>query len=180
MIKTVFLDMDGVICNFRKGVHGAFYKFYDYTTLSDKWTFWDDWPDVTLDMVNVACDMKFWDHLEWTEDGRDILRTILNKFHVKQIYLLTDPVIGTGTASGKMMWIDRHIPVYLKHTIITQAPKHLLARSDTLLIDDKDENVDEFREAGGKAILINRPWNVGHKRANYTIEDFKNELEKYT
>lgn len=180
MIKTVFLDMDGVLVNFRKGVHDAFGKFYDYATLSNKWTFWNDWDDVTLEMVNHACNTKFWECLEWTKDGRNILLAIWKIFNSENIYLLTDPVIGTGTHTGKMLWIDAWLPEYVKRTIITQAPKHLLARPDTLLIDDKDENVDGFREAGGQGILVPRPWNRDYGMAHHTVEVVKERLENLT
>lgn len=176
-IKIVYCDMDGVLVNFRKGVHKAFNKPYNYATLSNKWTFWNDWPDVTLEMVNSACDLLFWANLEWTEDGRDILRTIWQTFNSKDIYLLTDPVIGHETETGKMAWVDAWLPEYIKRTIITQAPKHLLAKPDTLLIDDKDENVDGFREAGGKALLVPRPWNRAHLQADRTVEVVKEFLE---
>lgn len=178
MIKTIMLDLDGVICDFRRGIHEAFGKPYDYPTLTKKWKFWDGWSDVTFEMVNAVCVSKFWAELKWTFDGHDILRAVIDKFHSNQIYLLTTPMPNLESASGKMMWVNDNLPVYLKRTIITQAPKHLLARPDTLLCDDKDQNINEFRKAGGKAILINRPWNAGYKRANHTIEDFRNELEK--
>ncbi len=176
MIKTVFLDMDGVLVNFRKGVHDAFNKPYDYSTLSKKWTFWNDWPEVTLEMVNSACNLLFWTNLEWTEGGRDILRTIWQIFDSKDIYLLTDPVIGHETETGKMAWVNAWLPEYVKRTIITQAPKHLVAKPNTLLIDDKDENVEEFVKAGGYGILVNRPWNKGYERADHTVEDLEIDL----
>jgi len=180
MIKTVFLDIDGVLANFRKGIHDAFNKPYDYLTLSKKWKFWDDWPDVTFEMVNAACNIKFWAGLEWIHDGKDILMAIRKIFNSEDIYLLTTPMPNIESSLGKEIWIDAWLPEYVKRTIITRTSKHLLARPDTLLIDDKNENVDGFRKVGGKAVLINRPWNAGHKRANHTVEDLKNELKKYT
>lgn len=170
MIKTVFLDVDGVLANFRKGVHDAFNKGYDYSLLSPKWKFWDDWGDVTSNMVNDICDVLFWQHLSWMHDGRDILGTIIDKFNVSQIYLLTTPMNNVESPTGRWAWIRDNIPMYYNRTIITQAPKSLLARPDTLLIDDKDENVDGFREAGGKAHLICRPWNRGHLNADKTVQ----------
>ena len=35
---------------------------------------------------------------------------------------------------------------------------------------DKDENVDGFREAGGKALLVPRPWNRAHLQADRTVQ----------
>jgi len=178
MIKTVFLDMDGVLANFRKGVHDAFNKPYDYTTLSPKWKFWDDWPDVTFEMVNAVCNTSFWWNLEWMHDGCDILRAIEYKFAPAQIYLLTTPMPNLKSADGKMMWVRDQIPAYLNRTIITQAPKHLLARPDTLLIDDKDKNIDGFVKAGEHGILIPRPWNELHGWTNETLQVVKNSLEE--
>ena len=170
MIKTVFLDVDGVLANFRKGIHEAFIKPYHYPTLSKKWTFWDDWPDVMFEMVNAACTTEFWTDLEWMHDGYDILTAVEYKFAPAQIYLLTTPMPNIESPTGKWLWVRDNIPMYYKRTIITQAPKHLLARPDTLLIDDKDENVDGFHEAGGKAHLICRPWNRGHLNADKTVQ----------
>ena len=181
MINTVFLDMDGVLVNFRKSVYDAFNKSWpEHSETAKKWAFWDDWNDVTLEMINIACDKSFWEHLEWTEDGKDILLAIWETFNPEDIYLLTDPVIGNETISGKMLWVDAWLPEYVKRTIITQAPKYLLARPDALLIDDKDENVDGFREAGGKALLVPRPWNRAHLQANQTVEVVKEFLERMT
>lgn len=178
MINTVFLDVDGVLTNFRKGIHEAFVKPYHYPTLSLKWKFWDDWPEVTFEMVNAVCTTEFWAKLEWMHDGNDILKAVLSKFNEYQIYLLTAPMPNVESATGRWLWIKNHMPTFYKRTIITQASKSLLARPDTLLFDDKDKNVNEFRKAGGRAILIKRPWNVGHKRANYAVEDLRNELEE--
>ena len=58
--------------------------------------------------------------------------------------------------------------------------KAQLARPDTLLIDDKDENIAEFVAAGGQGILVNRPWNKGHARADCTLEGVKHALEAYS
>jgi len=178
MIKTVYLDMDGVLVNFRKGIHEAFVKPYHYPTLSKKWTFWDDWPEVTFEMVNAVCDTLFWQDLEWMHDGVGILEAVFDKFQNNQIYLLTTPMPNVQSPTGKWLWVCHQLPAFYKHTIITQAPKYLLARPDTLLIDDKDENVDRFREAGGKAILINRPWNRGHLNADKTVQMLQEFLGK--
>lgn len=170
MINTVFLDVDGILANFRKGIHDAFVKPYYYPTLSSKWKFWDDWPEVTFEMVNAVCDTSFWKHLEWTEDGMDILQLIIGKFQSKQIYLLTTPMPNVESPTGKWMWVHQHLPEFYKRTIITQAPKHLLARPDTLLVDDKDENVKGFVKAGGQGLLVPRAWNRAHLQADHAVK----------
>lgn len=178
MINTVFLDVDGVLANFRKGIHEAFNKPYNYPTLSDKWLFWDDWPDVTFEMVNAACTTNFWANLEWIHDGHDILRAVLNRFNTKQIYLLTTPMPNVQSPTGRWLWIKNNLPKFYKRTIITQVPKSLLAQPDTLLIDDKDENIEGFVQAGGLGILVPRPWNELCGWANETLQFIENSLEE--
>lgn len=175
MIKTVFLDLDGCLVDFRRGVHKAFDIPYDYATLSNKWLFWEDWNDVTFDEVDSICTIDFWAGLRWTHDGKEILKLVEEKFD--NIYLLTTPMSNLQSATGKMLWVQRHLPKYIKRIIITQAPKSLLARPDTLLIDDKNKNVEEFYKVGGEAILLPRPWNKLHGWSNETLTVIKNSLE---
>lgn len=170
MIKTVFLDVDGVLANFRLGIHQAFNKFYDYPTLSNKWLFWDDWSNVTFEMVNNICTIDFWRSLRWMHDGHDILRVVMQEFDIKDVYLLTTPMPNVESPTGRWMWIQDHLLEFYKRTIITQAPKSLLARPNTLLIDDKDKNIDEFYAAGGRACLVPRPWNRNYFCADQTVQ----------
>ena len=186
MINTVFLDMDGVLVNFLSGLHKALgvpYSYENYSYEKGKWNMLTDiklhdGTPVTFEECNDCCTFEFWQHLEWMRDGHEILRMITKKFDTKNIYLLTTPMPNPQSSTGKVLWLRYNLPVYLKHAIITQAPKHLLARSDTLLIDDKDENVDGFCEAGGKALLVPRPWNRAHLQADRTVEVVREFLER--
>lgn len=178
MIKTVFVDMDGVLSDFHKGVHNTFKKPYIYGPSLQRYDFWEDWdPITTRDDVNSICDFNFWRNLEWMHDGIEIIQAITSKFKTNQIYLLTTPMPNLESASGKMMWINNNLPIYLKRTIITQAPKSLLAKSDTLLIDDKDQNIDEFIKAGGRGLLVPRPWNRNYSWAHQSVDVVKTFLE---
>lgn len=176
----VYLDMDGVLVNFRKGIHDAFNISYDYSTLSDKWKFWEDWPDVTFNMVNAVCTTEFWQNLEWMHDGLELFKAVLMKFPSDEadIYLLTTPMPNLESATGKALWVDQYVPIFNKRLIITRTSKSLLAGLDTLLIDDKDKNVEEFVEAGGQGILVPRSWNSLHNWASETLQVVKNSLKE--
>lgn len=185
MIKTVFLDMDDVIADFMGELHKALNIPYNYSNYPYKKGIWDILGHqimlndelVSFEQCNDCCDIHFWHYLEWMYDGRDILRMILDKFHTNQIYLLTTPMPNVCSPTGKTLWVRDNLPEYIKRTIITQAPKHLLARPDTLLIDDKDKNIDGFIEAGGRGLLVPRLWNRAHFCADRTVEVVKEFLE---
>ena len=179
-IKTVFLDMDGVITDFAKGVCKALGKVNPYPDETRDYTFWHAWPDISTKDVNAICNQEFWHNLEWTDDGRDTLRAIMDTLGLEKVYFLTIPMPNLESASGKMMWINDNLPVYLGRIIITtrEVPKSLLARPDALLIDDKDENVDEFIAAGGQGILVPRPWNRAYKQADNSANVVREQLEE--
>lgn len=181
MIKTIYLDLDGVLVNFLGGLHKALNVPYNYENYPYEKGKWDMLTDIggfdvipaTFKECNDCCTTNFWDNLEWMHDGRDILIVIMNTLGLEKVYFLTTPMPNLESASGKMMWVNDNLPIYLKRTIITQVPKSLLAKPDILLIDDKDENVEEFIKAGGYGILVNRPWNKGYERADHTVEDLE-------
>jgi len=189
MINTVFLDVDDVLADFMKGLHKALNISYDYFNYPYEKGNWDilgyqiksnDDSLITFDQCNDVCTFDFWQYLLWMHDGRDILRAIMDTVGLEKVYLLTAPMPNIESPTGKWLWVSDNLPIYLKRTIITQAPKHLLARPNMLLIDDKDQNVDEFREAGGRALLVPRPWNRLHQQADRTSQYVKEFLERIT
>jgi 5'(3')-deoxyribonucleotidase len=170
----VYLDLDGVLVNFFKGVCDEFGQPYNYFNLIE-YSFWESWG-ITRDQVNSRCDITFWSDLEWMHDGIEILEAVLKRFPL-DVHLLTTPMPNFGSWTGKARWVNEHIPVFNKRLIITQEPKSLFAGPGTLLVDDKDENITEFVKAGGMGILVPRPWNELHYRANETLEVVKKSSE---
>ena len=173
-IERVVLDIDGVMADFRRGICEIFHR-----EPGPGWTFWESWEGVTTDDIDKKCTLPFWSNLHWTHDGREIEEAVRMKFGSASIYLLTTPMPNSGSWSGKARWVNKHLSLYNKRLIVTPAPKSLLAGPDTLLIDDKDENIAEFVAAGGQGILVPRPWNELHGWADETLQMVKNSLEDY-
>ncbi|KKM80651.1 hypothetical protein LCGC14_1337740 [marine sediment metagenome] len=171
----VFLDLDGVLVDFRRGVCEAFGR----KDTSNNWTFWENWEGVTNRDVDAKCDIFFWNLLDWTPDGTGIEHAVREKFGEENIYLLTTPMPNVGSGTGKLRWIKRCMPWVYDRTIISYAPKHLFANPDTLLIDDKDQNIEEFQAAGGQGILVPRIWNKDSYLASQTLKVVKRCLEDY-
>lgn len=180
-IRTVFLDMDGVIADFQQGVYQAFNKPYDYKLLPAAYDFWSTWDVVpSRSEVNDICDDSFWANLPWTHDGKRILKAVLDKFSFDQIYVLTVPMPNVESATGKMRWIEKNVPEFYNRTLIGPVPKELLARPDRLLIDDHDKYVDAFKAEGGQAIKIPRPWNSLHECLDCSLEVVQLSLRRFT
>ena len=169
MIQTVFLDMDGVLVDFM----GAVCEIIGKIPPPSVYHFFEE----EREEVNRQCNMAFWINLDWMHDGHDILRAVVKRFDPKSIYLCTAPMPNTETASGKVKWIEKNIPDYLSRWIITPVPKKILANPNSLLIDDKDENIAEFCEAGGQGILVPRPWNELRGWADKSLQVVENSLE---
>jgi len=178
MIKTVFLDMDEVLVSFNRGVCNYFNIPYQYEnfTKNYKW-----FPEIgqTYESVSAICNTKFWQNLNWMHDGHDILRLVASVFRPEQIYLLTTPMPNPDSYTGKALWVQRYLSEYSERLIVTAIPKSLFAKPDTLLIDDKDENVNEFHEAGGRGLLVPRPWNADYGMAHHTLEVVCDRLEDH-
>jgi 5'(3')-deoxyribonucleotidase len=167
--------MDGVLVDFRRGVCEIFRR----DDPSTNWAFWESWDGITFANVNAKCNDYFWKYLDWTHEGREIEEAVRCEFDSNNIRLLTTPMDHPGSWTGKAMWVNRHLSLYNKRLIVTQVPKHEFAGPDTLLIDDKDQNIEEFRAAGGQGILVPRPWNKLHAWSDKTLEVVKNSLEAY-
>lgn len=174
----VYLDLDGVLVDFRRGVCEAF--GFPYDNPSEKWCFWEDWPNVTSKMVNAICTQEFWRTLNFMHDGQVILYGwvgLMKKF--EDITLLTTPMPNPDSWTGKYMWIKENMPAkFMENVIMLQGSKAQLAGPDTLLIDDKDENIAEFVAAEGQGILVPRKWNElcgwAHKAAQVVANSLEN------
>ena len=73
-----------------------------------------------------------------------------------------------------MKWVVRELPEYAQRYLVGPA-KAFCASSDTVLIDDADFNVEAFGEAGGRTILVPRPWNSLY--AADTMSSFWTQLQ---
>lgn len=179
MIKTIFLDMDGVLADFVGGVCRAFDRNNPYPEETRDYSFWHAWPGIDFKHVNAICNQAFWHKLDWMYDGRDTLRAIVETVGLEKVYLSTMPMPNLETPTGKMMWIHDNLPIYLDRTIIStrNVPKSFLAKPGALLIDDKDENIVEFIAAGGQGILVPRPWNREFKNSDISSKVVREHLE---
>lgn len=170
-----FLDLDGVLVDFDGGVLKV-HKTEDPFLKEENLGKWGTEDMYGLEPVEFWAPLgeKFWSNLDWTKEGKDILALVEDTFGYDNICLLTSPCLTKGSVSGKIHWINKHMPAYKKKFLIG-FQKHFCANENTVLIDDRDKNVEDFRAHGGHAVLVPRPWNKSH--GTETLPFLRNVLE---
>jgi len=156
MFQQIFLDMDGVIVDFDQGIRDKYNAQWWYPT---EWAipyreFGTNFEDFWRGLNNFT----FWATLPWTRDGKRIL-ALLEPYKPT---ILSACMLPFGTA-GKTLWLETNYPAVVKDKRVLLANGHsakaAVAGPGKILIDDKNENIDEWEAAGGIGILYPRPWN---------------------
>lgn len=144
---VVCLDLDGVLCDFIKPA------LVTQGLPAVDPTEWNP-PgfDVSLIATLPTC---FWAGLPREPEG-DELVTVVTKYDT----LIVTHSPSDAAWAGKQQWLDRHYPHLPR---IPLREKWLLASPRHVLVDDNEENVRRFREAGGHAFLWPQPWNSGRQ-----------------
>lgn len=165
-----FIDMDGVLVDFVSGVceaHGRPdpYKSVDSIGIFDMEELWGITPD---EFWKPTLKAGFWESLKKTPEADDLVSTCFRKFGANNCAILTSPSSDPSCVPGKCAWMREHFPILAKTMIFTSA-KQFLAHKGSILIDDRDENVDKFEAAGGKAIRFPRIWNRNSSHFRYPM-----------
>ena len=165
----VFLDMDGVLVDFVGGLQRALGLPYDAAKYPYKHGNYEMFPEAvaatngrhTMDSLIKECHtIRFWEDLKWERRGSDVLEIV--ESYSDQVYLTSYPMKDPVAWLGKLRWIERCLPQYMNKVILMTVHKRLLANPNAILLDDRDDNVDQFCAAGGHGWLIPQPWNTQH------------------
>jgi len=133
----LFVDMDGVLVDFDKG-------YEKLTGINMRGKFVNDesfWNPIN----NAGYD--FWINLEWMKDGKE-LWSYVEKYKPE---LLSAPSRQDDSRVGKHDWVKRELPGV--HLILRTAKnKKEFAAPDSILIDDRKENIESWIEHNGIGI----------------------------
>jgi 5'(3')-deoxyribonucleotidase len=155
-----FLDLDGVIADFVGGACKAHKRPNPYAGPTPAKEFdMDKIWGMTPEQFWAPMDYHFWAQLARMPDAHEILLHVESAFGRENVCILTSPARDPQCSSAKHAWIAACLPNYRRRFFIGSA-KQFFARPDAVLVDDYDKNVDAFRDAGGQAILVPRPWNT--------------------
>lgn len=177
---TILLDVDEVLVDFIGGACRAigipresFVAAVYGTCKRDMPSTLGMSPDAFWEPIE-ALGPSFWHRLEWLPWAGKLLGIVSDY----PWYLITTPTQDPSCQLGKMMWIANQFGLGFDRYFITHH-KHMFADPNTILIDDSEDNVKEFRKQGGKAILFPSIVNIGYKLSGVPtmyVEDQLNAL----
>lgn len=174
----IFLDMDGVLYSWNKGVAKLFDINYDNKRIQQE--FADDREALESHIgTNIVSEKiskmgaDFWRDLELLPWAKDVYNKAIEiAGNPEAVYFATAFGRWPEAASAKAQAIQRDFGVDSKRLILIQ-DKFLLARPDAILIDDKRDNVELFHNYGGAAFKFPNEFSVLSEKV-----DFVGELEK--
>lgn len=136
----IYLDMDGVLADFDsqfKNLTGLLPKDFEQKYGIEK--FWSVIPTNTS---------KFWSGIPWMPDGKK-LRDYTSKYNPT---ILTAPSRHKSSEIGKTEWRDKNMSG-VKMIFKGAKFKHELATPNSILVDDRKDNIERWSNAGGIGIL---------------------------
>lgn len=138
MDYKIYCDMDGVLADFESG-----YEELTGIDLRGEFKKGDDFWDPIK-----AAGVGFWAGLKWMPDGQE-LWDYLKPFNP---VLLSAPSREQSSRIGKHVWVKHKIPG-TKLILRYAKQKQELATPESILIDDRQVNIDQWEAAGGIGIL---------------------------
>ena len=153
VIRQIFLDQDGVLADFEDGLTKALgYK----VNLKDK-------KDVYDAEKRKLTAQRLFRNLEPLPDAWKLVDYCMNSGIHTEILTAAGTVNRTLVIKDKIDWIRRYVhPHWIVIPTFSGNQKAAFAHKKSVLIDDRQENIDCWIEAGGIGIL--------HTTADDTIE----------
>ncbi|NNE31893.1 MAG: hypothetical protein HKN40_05935 [Winogradskyella sp.] len=136
----IFLDMDGVIVDFDKRFEDQFGmppREFENNFGKDK--FWEK-----IDSKGVG----FWRGMDWMPGGQQLYNRVAKHDHA----LLSSPSRSDLSKIGKRMWRKDNTP-NTKLILARSYNKKNYADKSNILIDDRADNIQQWKDAGGIGIL---------------------------
>jgi hypothetical protein len=162
--KTIFLDADGCIYQFTTAVIKQLNSVTgENITLSDvvgvcDWNLENMWGMTQREWWEaIDQNPNFWLEIPMFPWAKELYSRL--KLYADEVIILTAPSLSEHCIPHKIKSLQRDLNVP-RNNIICTKKKYLLAKNDTLLVDDAKHNCDPFIENGGDAVCIPSDWNT--------------------
>ena len=150
----LYLDLDECLCDFTK----SYSKLSGGLNISQ---YSKKFGDKKARQLFLDAGLDYWVNLDWVKGGKELYAAA--KKNYSDIRILS----STGTSDegysmiveqGKKMWLKKHIPeiIYEKIYIVRgRRWKKCYASNISILVDDMEDTIKEWRDEGGIGILHN-------------------------
>jgi nicotinamide mononucleotide adenylyltransferase len=145
----IYCDMDGVIVDFDKGYKELTGRDASFDTPKEEF-----WAPIS------KAGASFWIKLKWMPDGKQLWDYIKGY----NPDLLSAPSREESSKMGKRIWVKREVPG-AKLILRSAERKQEFATPNSILIDDRADNIQRWKDAGGIGIV--------HTSAADTIQQLK-------
>lgn len=146
----IYCDMDGVLTDFEKRFdHFSGMNPQEYEKKYGTPSFWE--------LIDVKIGVRFWVGMDWMPEGKRLWDFI----KPYQPHLLTSPSRNDTSRLGKNLWVKNNLNPKPKTIFAYSADKQRYANENSILIDDKKSNINEWAAKGGIAIRC-KNGNVDH------------------
>ena len=178
---TILVDMDEVLADFATAaacIHCWTRQQLEAVWPPGRWsivepmglileTFWT--------RINAAGE-RFWVELAPLPWATELISLLNTEGYVW--YVCSSPSRDPSSYSGKVKWLQRYLasPNRPFTRFVLTNHKHLLARPDTVLIDDNAATCREFEAAGGRAIIFPSRHNSLHPLAADPVAYVREQL----
>ena len=137
----LYVDMDGVLTDFDK-------RFQDFSALPPREYEEQYGTKKFWDLIDNKTGVRFWVGMDWMPDGKRLWNFVK---HLNPT-ILSAPSQQEESKIGKHLWIRKHIPGTKSH-LVPRSWKQKFSNENSILIDDLEENINEWRAKGGIGIL---------------------------
>ena len=146
-MKTLYLDMDGVLCNFNKRYMELFGE--EAASTRERKEFTEQWK-LFIEGGNFAT-------LDWFPGAIELLdyvKTLEDKVSVQILSSSGGELFHGRVVEQKLQWLKDHGITYIPNITNGSRKKAMYAfGNDTILVDDTDYVIKAFMDAGGIGIL---------------------------
>ena len=157
-LPRVYLDMDGVLCDFGRQIEKATGKSkaaWLKIPTSRKW-------DTVLDYPN------FWANMPWLGQGK-VMYNFVKKYNPHILSAYMEKTFDPNCIPGKSYWARTNLGIGTNRiNLVKRVQKQNYAKTvgvPAVLIDDYKKNTDQFTQRGGIGIL--------HTSTSNTIRELK-------
>tara|TARA_R110000751_G_scaffold121797_2_gene222343 strand:+ start:21 stop:665 length:645 start_codon:yes stop_codon:yes gene_type:complete len=120
-------------------------------------------------MKKGGVDMEsFFSNLDWNKGGKSLWKKTKSLNNVKILTGGKD-LTNDAISKGKRNWVEKNLGRF-SDDVIVETKKEKYANPLSILVDDTPKNVDNFKKAGGQAIL--------HSNKKETIKKLNRMLKK--